>query len=92
MISFWAIFLQAHLVNLLFSQKIVENRDNNVDDLEKRKRPMTSKKSLEQGCQMIYFQTNNPTLDKFSRALEWKRLVYSIAIWNILRQFGIFHA
>jgi hypothetical protein len=30
-------------------------------------------------------------LGKFFRALEWKRLVYYIAIWNILRPFGTFY-
>jgi hypothetical protein len=31
-----------------------------------------------QGCQMVYFQTKNPTLSKFWKALEWKRLVFSM--------------
>jgi hypothetical protein len=35
------------------------------------------------------FQTKNPNLAKFLRALERKKLVYSMAIWNILRPFGI---
>jgi hypothetical protein len=38
---------------------------------------------------MVYFQTKNPNLGKFWRALEWKMLVYFMTIWNILRQFGI---
>jgi hypothetical protein len=29
-------------------------------------------------------------LEKFWRALEWKRLVYSIDIWNILGPFGTY--
>jgi hypothetical protein len=33
---------------------------------------------------MIYFQTQNPTLGKFGRALEWKMLVF---LW----QFGTGH-
>jgi hypothetical protein len=40
---------------------------------------------------MVYFQTKNPNLGKFWRALHWKRLVYFMAIWNILRTFGIFY-
>jgi hypothetical protein len=28
-----------------------------------------------QGCQMVCFQTKNPNLGKFKRALEWKVLV-----------------
>jgi hypothetical protein len=35
------------------------------------------------------FQTKNPNLGKFWRALEWKMLVYFMTIWNILRPFGI---
>jgi hypothetical protein len=45
----------------------------------------------EQGCQMVYFQTENPNLGKFWRALEWKRLVYYMAIWNKLWPFGIYY-
>jgi hypothetical protein len=37
------------------------------------------------------FQIKNPALGKFFRALEWKRLVDSLAIWNILQQFGTFY-
>jgi hypothetical protein len=40
--------------------------------------------SMGQGCQMVYFQTQNPNFGKFWRALEWKRLVNSSAIRNIL--------
>jgi hypothetical protein len=38
---------------------------------------------------MVYFQTKNPYLGKFGRALEWKTEVYLITIWNILCPFGI---
>jgi hypothetical protein len=44
----------------------------------------------EQGCQMVYFQAKN-TLGKFWRAIECKVLVNFMAIWNILRSFGIFY-
>jgi hypothetical protein len=37
---------------------------------------------------MVCFQTKNPNLGKFWRALEWKSLVHSLAILNILRPFG----
>jgi hypothetical protein len=40
----------------------------------------TSFSVLAQGCQMVYFQTKNPSMGKFWRALEWKSLVYSIYI------------
>jgi hypothetical protein len=36
---------------------------------------------------MEYFQTKNSNFRNFWRSLEWKRLVYSVAIWNILRPF-----
>jgi hypothetical protein len=45
----------------------------------------------DQGCQMVYFETKNPTLGKFWRALDGKMLQYLIAIWNILRTLGICH-
>jgi hypothetical protein len=45
----------------------------------------------EQGFQMVYFQTKNPNLGKFWKALDWKMLIYFIAIGNILRIFGIFY-
>jgi hypothetical protein len=43
-----------------------------------------------QGCQMAYFETKNPNLGKFWMVLKWKMLVYFIAIWFIIRPFGIF--
>jgi hypothetical protein len=42
-----------------------------------------------QGCQMVCFQTKNPNLGKFWKALEWKMLVYLMVIWNMLWSFGI---
>jgi hypothetical protein len=42
-----------------------------------------------QGCQMVYFQTKNPNLGKFWRALDWKNdtfyghLEYITDIWDI---------
>jgi hypothetical protein len=36
---------------------------------------------------MVYFQTPNPNLGNFFRALDWKMLIYFMAIWTIL--FGI---
>jgi hypothetical protein len=44
-----------------------------------------------QGCQMVSFQTKNPNLGKFWKALDWKMLIYLMAIWNILQTFGIFY-
>jgi hypothetical protein len=47
-----------------------------------------------QGCQMVmvYFQTENPTLGKLCRFMQWKMLVYFMAIWYILWPFGIFYS
>jgi hypothetical protein len=41
---------------------------------------------------MVSFQTKNPNLGKFWRALDGKTLIHFRAIWNILRMFGIFYA
>jgi hypothetical protein len=46
---------------------------------------------LFQGCQMVYFQTKNPNSGKFCRFLRWKMSVYFMAIWSILRPFGIMY-
>jgi hypothetical protein len=59
-----------------------------------------------QGCQMVYFQTKNPSLGKFWRVLQWKMgtgifygqfvnfpviwYMYLMALWYILWSFGIF--
>jgi hypothetical protein len=43
-----------------------------------------------QGCQMVSFQTKNPKLGKFWGALDWKMLIYFMAIWNIYRHLGYF--
>jgi hypothetical protein len=40
---------------------------------------------------MVCFHTENPDLGTFWRVLEWKRLIYSLVIWNILRPFGTFY-
>jgi hypothetical protein len=42
-------------------------------------------------CQMVYFQTKNPTMGKRFRALYWKMLIYLVPIWNILLTFWIFY-
>jgi hypothetical protein len=44
-----------------------------------------------QCCKMVCIETKNPNLGKFWRALDWTMLIYFIAIWSILRTFGIFH-
>jgi hypothetical protein len=40
---------------------------------------------------MVSFQTKNTNLGKFWRALDWKTLIYFMAIWNILQTFGILY-
>jgi hypothetical protein len=47
--------------------------------------------TVKQGCQMVYFQTKNPNLGRFWRALYWKMTIYFMAIWNISWTFGIFY-
>jgi hypothetical protein len=32
-----------------------------------------------QGCRMVYFQTKNPSLDKFCRVLQWEMFVRFMA-------------
>jgi hypothetical protein len=49
------------------------------------------RRQSQQGCQMVYFQTKNPNLGKFWRAIEGEGLVYSMAIWNTLLPFGTFY-
>jgi hypothetical protein len=45
---------------------------------------------MEQGCQMVYFQTKNPYLYKFLGALKLKGWYIFLAIWYVLRPFGTF--
>jgi hypothetical protein len=44
-----------------------------------------------QGCQMVCFQTKHPNLGKFWKTIDWKILIYFMAIWSILRTFGEFY-
>jgi hypothetical protein len=44
-----------------------------------------------QCCQMVSFQTKKNNLGKFWRALDWKMLIYFMAIWNILQTFEVFY-
>jgi hypothetical protein len=39
---------------------------------------------------MAYFQTKNPDLGTFLRVLQLEMLVYYLAVWSILRLFGMF--
>jgi hypothetical protein len=61
------------------------------------------REAVRKGWRMVYIKTKNPTLDKFWWALQGKmlpyfmdtwsfynHLVYSLAIWYMLWQFGIF--
>jgi hypothetical protein len=49
------------------------------------------KKRRNQGCQMVYFQTKNPNLGKYWSDLDWKMLIYFMAVCNILRALGILY-
>jgi hypothetical protein len=54
---------------------------------------LTCENAPNQGCQMVSFQTKNPNLGKFWRALDGKMLIYFMALWNILyRDSGYFVA
>jgi hypothetical protein len=46
---------------------------------------------LDQGCQMVCFQTKNANLDKFWRVLQWNMLVYFMETWSILWSSVIFY-
>jgi hypothetical protein len=42
---------------------------------------------VDRGCQMVYFQTKNPTLGKFCRVLQWKMMV---SLYPFRRVYGHF--
>jgi hypothetical protein len=70
-------FLQKINRNILFAktcEKMAENSEDSVD----------------QGCQMVCFQTENLYSGKFWRALDWKMLINFMPVLNILETFGIF--
>jgi hypothetical protein len=43
------------------------------------------------GLPDVFFQTKNPNLGNFWRALDWKTLISFMATWNILSYFGTFY-
>jgi hypothetical protein len=49
-----------------------------------------SSSARQQGCQMVCFQTHNPKLGKFWRTLDWQKVIYFTAIWNIYGHSGYF--
>jgi hypothetical protein len=51
-----------------------------------RKRPSPWR----QGCQIVYFQTENTNLGKFLKALDWKLLIHFIAFKSIYGHLGYF--
>jgi hypothetical protein len=62
-----------------------------LDIVRRKELKVNQIKCDKQGCMMVCFQTKNPILGKFWRALEWKMRVYFMVIWNILLSFGIFY-
>jgi hypothetical protein len=38
---------------------------------------------------MAYFETKNPNMGKFWSVLQWKMLVYFVAVWSTMWPFGI---
>jgi hypothetical protein len=53
---------------------------------------MRGRACLDQGCQMVCLQTENPNLGKFCRVSLWKILLYFMTIWSILGTFEIFYS
>jgi hypothetical protein len=45
-----------------------------------------------QGCQMVYFETQNPNLGNYWKVLQRKMLVYFMAIWSIVRLFNTLYS
>jgi hypothetical protein len=47
---------------------------------------------LQQGCQIVYFQTKNQYLGKFWMVLQWNMLEHFMGQFgiHILRRFGLF--
>jgi hypothetical protein len=43
----------------------------------------------EQGCQLVYFQTQIPNLSKYLRVIDWNMLLYFMPIGNIFWIFGL---
>jgi hypothetical protein len=46
---------------------------------------------LSRAARWYFFQTKHPNLGEFWRGLKWKMSEYFMAIWNILRPFGIIY-
>jgi hypothetical protein len=55
-----------------------------------RKKVFDAPTSWKQGCQMVCFRAKNHNLGKFWRALDWKKFIYFMTIWNILWPFSTF--
>jgi hypothetical protein len=67
---------------------------SSADGKDKRKNVknrIPTKPGLTRGCQRVYFQTKNPNLDKFWRALEWKMLVYLLCREIFYGHWGVFY-
>jgi hypothetical protein len=45
--------------------------------------------SIDQGCQMVSFQTKKTNLGIFWKTMEWKMLLFILVIYNILRPLGL---
>jgi hypothetical protein len=62
-----------------------ESKQQGLPDVSARNIPKRGKCQV---CQVVCFQTKNPSLGKFWSALEWKMLLCFMIIWNILWQSG----
>jgi hypothetical protein len=43
------------------------------------------------GLPDVFFLNQKSQFGRFLRALDWKMLIYFMAIWNLLQTFGIFY-
>jgi hypothetical protein len=76
--SHWPVTLQGFLWRLLFRGK------PDCDEWKVNCAKNKTSRFLDQGCQMVYFNTQNPNLGKFWRVSKWK-------CWYILWPLGLFY-
>jgi hypothetical protein len=103
--QFWATFSQNHLVTLTMGLELLKVYLSEQwfsccsVPCDAKRHTVRISTNLVQGSQMVYFQTQNPNLGKFWRALERKMLVYLFydhseyftALWYNLWPFGIIY-
>jgi hypothetical protein len=83
---FWEDCLRKY--DFLRNEKFRDKSSNSKKNILSLRLQRNKSRAVGQGCQMVYFQTKNPIWDKIWRALEWKRLFYSLAIYIEYRYYG----